>query len=246
MTEELAVNEIFGPTIQGEGKSAGMACTFLRLVYCNLACRWCDTPYTWDWKRHDKVAEVHRMSVDDVLARLDRHSVKAPRWDALGEVTHKRNLVISGGEPMLQQQRLLPLLGRLRADRWWIEVETNGTINPIPEFLELVDQVNCSPKLSNSGEDERLRCKSLPLRILAAWPRTNFKFVIDRANDIDEVRSLVFDYLIDKGRIYLMPQGRTREEMVRTEPLASALAAQHGFKFAPRLHIHQYGDQRGV
>lgn len=243
---ELAVNEIFGPTVQGEGQSAGMVCTFLRLVYCNLSCSWCDTPYTWDWKHHDRQAEVHQMAIDDVVAEIWFKSAGAPRYNALGEVTHKRNLVISGGEPMLQQARLIPLLERLRAAQWWIEIETNGTVNPIPEFLALIDQVNCSPKLANSGEDEQLRCKGLPLRILAAWPRTNFKFVIDQPDDIIEVQELVSEYRIGSERVYLMPQGRTREDMTRTEPLASNLAAHYGFKFSPRLHIHQFGDQRGV
>ena len=46
----MKVNEIFGPTIQGEGKSAGMQAMFLRTSLCNLACDWCDTPQTWNWK----------------------------------------------------------------------------------------------------------------------------------------------------------------------------------------------------
>lgn len=45
----LVVNEIFGPTIQGEGPSSGRRCGFHRLGGCNLSCRWSDTPYTWDW-----------------------------------------------------------------------------------------------------------------------------------------------------------------------------------------------------
>jgi len=86
----LKVNEIFGPTIQGEGKSSGMPCAFLRLSLCNLHCIWCDTPYTWNWKgtpfshpeKFDQEKEIHIMSNEEILETLKTIDVK--------------NLVISG------------------------------------------------------------------------------------------------------------------------------------------------------
>ena len=84
------VNEIFGPTIQGEGPSTGVRCMFLRVSGCNLTCSWCDTPYTWDWKGQngevwDKESETHAMSVYDIIQRLTGSGVKL--------------VVISGGLP---------------------------------------------------------------------------------------------------------------------------------------------------
>ena len=49
---ELKLSEIF-ESIQGEGPTAGEPCVFLRLAMCNLHCRWCDTKYTWDWKKYE-------------------------------------------------------------------------------------------------------------------------------------------------------------------------------------------------
>ena len=144
-TQKIKVNEIFGPTIQGEGRTVGKPVKFLRTAGCNLACVWCDTPYTWNWQgtdfehpeKFDREKEIHDMSVDEIKTQLDQigKDVKA--------------LVISGGEPMLQQNKLVPLLHLLKNDGYWVEIETNGTRAPSDEFLSLIDQINCSPKLTN-------------------------------------------------------------------------------------------------
>ena len=58
----LTVSEIFGPTFQGEGPFTGRAAVFLRLGRCNLDCKWCDTPYTWDWKGKNGTFTILRLS----------------------------------------------------------------------------------------------------------------------------------------------------------------------------------------
>src|SRR5271170_594917 len=101
---KLKVNEIYGPVQQGEGKSSGLDVLFLRLSGCNLACSWCDTPYTWNWvgtkfvhpEKYDPMKEISFMDTNEVKVELDKLNTKA--------------VVISGGEPMLQQKPLLPLI----------------------------------------------------------------------------------------------------------------------------------------
>ena len=66
----LVVSEIFGPTIQGEGQYAGQLVAFIRLGGCNLACSWCDTPYTWDASRFDLRNEMTRTPVNEILERV--------------------------------------------------------------------------------------------------------------------------------------------------------------------------------
>lgn len=233
----LKVNEIFGPTIQGEGKSIGRDVMFVRLAHCNLHCIWCDTPYTWNWlgtsfahpDKFDKANEVHEMSVQDVLARLDGH-IKA--------------LVISGGEPLLQQRQLVELLTELRKQGYWIEIETNGTIEPLDSIMCLVDQINCSPKLSNSGDPLVLRQRDNALMKLSASDKVSFKFVVSYVDDIDEILSYVEKY--NMREVYLMPEGRTRDELTRHRDMTQKLCKVHGFKFTERLHIVRFGTRRGV
>src|SRR3954471_3860621 len=94
--------EVFA-SIQGEGSSAGMPSVFVRLSLCNLACSWCDTAYTWDWKRYDPKAEIVEGRVDEVLARGE---------ELAGATT--RNVVLTGGEPLQQQGPLGELATALK------------------------------------------------------------------------------------------------------------------------------------
>lgn len=231
----MKINEIFGPTIQGEGKSAGKEVMFIRTAGCNLACIWCDTPYTWNWlntkfehpDKYDPKKEVHEMSSDEIIAQL---KCKA--------------LVISGGEPMLQQKALIDLFNKLKD--YWIEIETNGTVIPMSEFFNLINQINCSPKLSNAGKDnpEEKRIKEEALKALADNPKTTFKFVVASDEDIPEILALINRFQMKN--IYLMPLGKTKEEQELRQAQVETLCKQYGFNFSPRLHVLMWGNKRGV
>lgn len=66
------VSELFGPTVQGEGPSAGQLASFARMSGCPLSCRRCDTSWTWDWARYDRSAEQHPMTIGEVTAWAGR------------------------------------------------------------------------------------------------------------------------------------------------------------------------------
>lgn len=230
----LKVNECFGPTIQGEGPSQGKEVLFLRLSFCNLSCSWCDSKYSWDWKNYDKSKEVHEMSQENVVKKLQTLSVDI------------RALVVSGGEPLLQQKALVLLLQELKRNGWWVEIETNGTVIPNDEFLVLIDQINCSPKLANSGDSKQRRTKPESLIKLVGNSKTFFKFVVGNQTDLEEVWEYVKTYSINPNRVYLMPLGKTKEELVLTTEMVKSLAKDHGFIFSSRLHIELWGMKRGV
>jgi 7-cyano-7-deazaguanosine (preQ0) biosynthesis protein QueE len=225
----LTVSEVFGPTIQGEGPSAGRRAGFLRLGRCNLACSFCDTPYTWDWTRFDPVQELRRVPAGDLLESIKAMDVPL--------------LVITGGEPMLQQRRLIPLLEAVQRLGMEVEVETAGTIAPnVPEGL--VTRWNVSPKLASSGNSLAARYRPEVLQMFNATGRAAFKFVVTGPADLDEIDSMVARSDLDP--VWLMPEGTDATTIVNGMRSLAAEAASRGWNLSPRLHILIWGDRRGV
>ena len=222
--------EIFH-TLQGEGTMAGTPAVFLRLAQCNLACTWCDTKYTWDWKNYDYGKEVVELSPEDVETEVSQFGCS--------------HLVVTGGEPMLQQEQMAGLVRSLKDRGFTFEVETNGTIAPTPEMAAYIDQWNVSPKLATSGNSLKERYLPGALRSFASMPQACFKFVVTRESDMDEVRRIMKDLSIPRERVLLSPEGRTPSVLQERSVWLSQLCVSEDLRFSPRLHIYLWGDTRG-
>ena len=224
--DTLVVSEVFGPTVQGEGPLVGMPAAFVRLMGCNLRCSWCDTPWTWDGSRFDMKAEGRRMTADAIVKRV--------------RDMHVPLVVITGGEPLLQQARLGMLVAGLGVNGMRVQVETAGTVVPALRGVEYV----VSPKLAHSGNPADLRYVPAAIEALRdtgavlAW-----KFVLDGPDDFAEVDRMVERHRLDP--VYVMPEG-TDESMLRARMRALAPGAlERGYGLTPRLHIDIWGNGRG-
>jgi 7-cyano-7-deazaguanosine (preQ0) biosynthesis protein QueE len=225
----LAVNEIFGVTFQGEGKNIGMPVMFLRLAGCNQACVWCDTPYTWDWKRFDPRQEIHKMTIEQVAERLLQSPVK--------------NLVVSGGEPMLQQDNLFHLFRLLKSKGWQnIEIETAGTIKPI--YSNDLDLFTISIKLGNSGNPRSRSIQPAAIQEFVRCRSRVFKFVVGDLSDYNEIDELVKQYNLSP--VYIMPKGIRAEKIQETLQAITAAALERGYHITTRMQILIHGNKRAV
>ena len=237
MRDFVAVSEVFGPTIQGEGPSAGRRATFLRTAGCNLTCTWCDTKYTWDWTQFDKSKEVEKVSLEALGNRL-----MATR----GRMLSPPMLVITGGEPMLQIEECY--MAAIGAAIWpRIEIETNGTIRP--GIIDYDVYFNVSPKMQSadvawdSQDPENINT----IKDYAYDPRTAcFKFVIEDEDDLDQARRLIDDALIPPALVYLMPQAEGHLNLRSGLPRwVAEQAIKYGYNYTDRLHLRLWGDERG-
>ncbi|WP_328384501.1 7-carboxy-7-deazaguanine synthase QueE (plasmid) [Micromonospora zamorensis] len=229
---QLIVAECFGvetPTFQGEGVSSGHPALFIRLSRCNLTCERCDTKYTWDWNQYDPRKESTKRPVSDLV-----------EWAASSPV---ELVVITGGEPLIQQRNLVVLVQGLLAAGKRVEFETNGTIAPDPALLIDGVRFNVSPKLASFGEQESRSIVPDALAVFVESRRAVFKFVASSVADLDRIAELATEHRL--APIWVMPEGTTVEAIIeRTRVLADAVAARH-WHFTPRLHVLAFGDVRG-
>ncbi len=240
--------EIFH-TIQGEGVSVGTPAVFIRASRCNLHCVWCDTDHTWNFEGtpwpHEKDSIPGYLKHRKADATVEITPLEAAqRVMAFGS----ERTVITGGEPLLQENAFLEMMAFIHArqPQHQFEVETNGTRIPSPAFHEATDQFNISPKLSNSGMSAALRLNADALKFFAQSPKAWFKFVVSAPADLAEIEHLRETYSIAISRILLMPEGRTAPELDRSAGWLADLCRERGYRFCDRLHIRLWGDKRGV
>ena len=226
----MRIAEIF-QSIQGEGPLAGVESVFVRLSGCNLRCWFCDTPYT------SFAPEGDAQSCDEVLASIRPHTAQ--------------HVVVTGGEPLLFPE-CVELTQRLRDLRQHITIETAGTVfRPVT-----ADLMSISPKLPDSRprnlpnwteRHERVRWNPDAIERLTRGYNYILKFVIESAHELDEVEQWLSHFRhIPHDRVWIMPQATSRAELQEKSTWLPAATAERGFQFSTRLHIEQFGNQRGT
>jgi 7-carboxy-7-deazaguanine synthase len=223
----LRIAELFY-SLQGEGALAGMPSVFVRTSGCNLRCAWCDTPYT-SWQ-----PEGADLSLEQILDQVRAHPTNY--------------VVVTGGEPMIAPE-IVPLTERLRSLGKHITIETAGTVfHPVA-----CDLMSISPKLANSrpsgnwaARHESLRINPEALGDLTRRYEYQLKFVIEKPEDLPEVRELVDALEAPRERVILMPEGTEPEILRQRAVWLAELCKQEGFRFGPRLHVDLWGGRRGT
>lgn len=249
----LPVAETFY-SIQGEGPHCGIPAVFLRVAGCNLLCGAPENPdadqeelepnedagATWVCDTIDVWRSGERLTATDIEERYADNGWLEPLRDG------RAHLILTGGEPLQRQEAITAVLDQLRPR--YVEVETNGTIEPTESFDEAVDYYNVSMKLSNSGmsTERRLVDDAIEFFRVVGPHRAMFKFVVGDSDDIAEILNLATEYTLLPEQISLMPAGASRDELSETYPLVADLCKSYGFRFSPRLHITLWNQQTGV
>lgn len=236
----LNVSEQFY-SIQGEGLSTGAPSYFVRLRGCNILCggkgtekdgllhdgaTWrCDTMEVW--------LKGTTKTVDEIIAGFGIN------------IEPNAHLIITGGEPLLQQSHLPELITAMLPVV--TEIETNGTVLPTYDMLRLVDQWNVSPKLANSGVPKSKRLNPAVIEVLKEARSCQFKFVVSNRAEVEEaILEYIYPLKIKRSQVWLMPAAENIEELTRVSPPVAELAKEYGFNFSSRLHITLWNKKTGV
>lgn len=230
----MKVDEIFGPTIQGEGALAGAVSLFVRLGGCDFRCSWCDSLHAVDPANANLWRELSAAEVCEELRRL------RPTWQDGSWCT------ISGGNPAIWQHELVELVLALKARRLRIAIETQGSL--ANAAFGHADLVTLSPKPPSSGMAFD-RAKLAACLMATPTGHACFKFVVADQQDFQFAREVAAIYpdvpvwvqplTIGPAEARAFPGYRWLCEMVANNPLLSE------WRVIPQLHVLAWGGERG-
>jgi 7-carboxy-7-deazaguanine synthase len=160
----MQITEIY-KSLQGESTHAGLPCVFVRLTGCNLRCSWCDSEFSFYGGR--------KMSREEILAEVERLSPSG----GLVEIT--------GGEPMLQEREVVPLMQQLLDSGYKVLLETSGE-RPLARVPSRVIKI-VDVKGPHSGEPDTFEIENLE----ALQPHDELKFVLSDRTDYEFARDFV-------------------------------------------------------
>jgi 7-carboxy-7-deazaguanine synthase len=163
----MQITEIY-KSLQGESTYAGLSCVFVRLTGCNLRCSWCDSEFSFHGGR--------KMTVQEVLSEVARLSPTG----GLVEIT--------GGEPMLQERDVIPLMEQLLDADYQVLLETSGerVLARVPRAVIKIVDVKCP----HSGEADTFNLENLK----ALRAHDELKFVLTDRTDYEFARDFVVNY----------------------------------------------------
>lgn len=170
-------------SVQGESTFVGLPCIFVRLAGCNLRCDWCDSEYTFNGGT--------KMSLELVEAEV-------------AKLAPVKLVEITGGEPMLQEREVVPLMEKLLEGGFTVLLETSGerALASVPGTVHKIVDVKCP----GSGEGG-----TFDLANLSALGRNDeVKFVLVGREDYEFARGFVREHGLESkvGAVLFSPAFR--------------------------------------
>jgi len=260
-------------SVQGEGRSTGVPSYFIRLGLCNLTCgmssrylkalinakeledgeifkgdlelegkaSWtCDSTSQWAWRGEDKEFQY----------LIDQWKEQGIYQDILNGTIH---LIWTGGEPTMKDHQI----AIVNFHKYWkekdfigytySEIETNGTLVINDELFRILNQINCSPKLTNSGMTEKQRIKPDAIKRIMEHGNYQFKFVISTEDDVLELfRDFVEPFNIPLKNVICMPGLDSQTDFHERTQFCLEMAKKYKFIGMTRLHISAWDKTLNV
>lgn len=127
------------------------------------------------------------------------------------------------------------------------EIETNGRNYIIDDLFNILDQINCSPKLSNSGMTQKQRIVPESIKRIMEHKNYQFKFVISNEDDIFEMfDTYINPFQIPLKNVVCMPALTSRDQFHERTQWCMEMAKKYKFIGLTRLHVSGWDSLTGV
>ena len=275
LNDKLLISSDFY-SCQGEGITTGIPAYFVRLGLCNLQCgmsakflaqlkkdknladgeifkgdlelegkaTWtCDSTSQWAWRGEEKPFQY----------LIDQWKEQGIYEDIKNGTIH---IIWTGGEPTMKkhQEAIVNFFkywieepGLMEAINPFNEIETNGTVYIEDDLFKILDQINCSPKLENSGQARNKRLVPDAIKRIMEHSNYQFKFVISTEDDIKEIfRDFVEPFNIPLKNVVCMPGLDSQTDFHERTQFCLEMAKKYKFRGMTRLHISAWDKTLNV
>jgi 7-carboxy-7-deazaguanine synthase len=215
MTTKLRITEIFY-SLQGETRTTGIPCVFIRLTGCPLRCSWCDTEYSFNGGT--------LLELQQILTTVKSYS---PKY-----------VTVTGGEPLAQKNCILLL--KLLADAGYqVSLETSGAMCLKEVDHRVVKVMDIKPP--KSGESHRNNYNNIALLNY----QDQVKFVIADRTDYDWAVSKLIAYDLESkvADVLFSPVANVLKE---SDLANWIIEDRLNVRFQMQLHRFLWGDKQGV
>jgi 7-carboxy-7-deazaguanine synthase len=205
----------------------------------------CDSTSQWLWRGEDKEFQY----------LIDQWKEQGIYEDIKNGTIH---IIWTGGEPTIKghQEAIVNFFrywGNQEMDTLHIsmtpfnEIETNGTVVIENDLFVMLDQINCSPKLSNSGMTEKQRINPDAIKRIMEHSNYQFKFVISNEEDVQELfRDFVEPFNIPLKNVVCMPGLDNQADFHERTQFVLEMAKKYKFVGMTRLHISAWDKTLNV
>jgi len=220
--QSLADGEIFKGDLELEGKASWT----------------CDSTSQWLWRGENKEFQY----------LIDQWKEQGIYDDIKNGTIH---IIWTGGEPTIKghQEAITNFLSYWYSQETqddskrhlvtpYHEIETNGTVVIDEPLFKCLDQINCSPKLSNSGMTEKQRINPEAIERIMEHDNYQFKFVISTEDDVKEIfRDFIEPFNIPLKNVVCMPGMDSRADFHERTQFVFEMAKKYKFRGMSRMHI---------
>ena len=223
--QKLEDGEIFKGDLELEGKATWT----------------CDSTSQWLWRGENKDFDylIQRWKDQDVYEDIRNGLI---------------HIIWTGGEPTIKKhQEAIVNFRKYMFEKDWEdvkangfksnftpydEIETNGTVFIDQPLFSILDQINCSPKLTNSGMSEKQRIVPEAIKRIMQHSNYQFKFVISTEEDVKEIfRDFVEPFNIPLQNVICMPGLDSQANFYERTQFCLEMAKKYRFVGMTRLHI---------
>lgn len=235
---KIPVLEVFGPTIQGEGRVIGRKTMFVRTAGCDYRCSWCDSAFTWDGSAKE---DIQLMSAEEIYNKL--------REIGGNNFNH---VTISGGNPALIKG-IQDLVDLFEEHHIQTSLETQGS--KFQPWMTQIDDLTISPKPPSSNMKPNLDI--LDSVIEQCVPESlNLKVVIFDEDDFEFAKMIhhrypTIPFYLQVGNPYLDEEvdNHTAKLLQRYEQLVERVMTSSDMNnvyVLPQLHTLLWSNMKGV